>query len=430
MKGHLTRALMLGLGLAAVMSSAQAQTTTVTFWGQSLPPTDKAALDEIIQAYEAKHADVKINYVPVSASETDESKLMTAVRGGVGPDVYFLNRFATLERASQGLLENLKPLMDAEGVDLSTSYSSFAWGDVSDDKGFYALPFDTDARVLYYNRGLLKQAGIDLAPFDPANGPMTPDQVNEIAAQLNVKDANGQYDRIGFIPWFEQGWHYTWGVAYGGKFQDGKCKVTPADAGAVAGLDYMGRSAKALDFQAVQQFLNSYYPPNSPAQSNPFLTGKVGMMISGDWMLPQFPQYASDLDWAMTYVPSPDGAITSWSAGWSLAIPSGAKNLQAAYDFARFATGEDGQRIYVEKSAHLPTWASLIDEDIYDEHHVFFKDLLPHTSPLFQLPTGALYWDELTRAQEAVLAGSATAQAAMETAASRVQPRLDRACSR
>lgn len=429
MKGKHYLGLAFGVGLIALASAVHAQ-TTVTFWGQSLPPTDKAALDEIIAAYQEQNPDVTINYVPVSTSETDESKLMTAVRGGVGPDVYFLNRFATLERASQGLLENLQPLIEAEDVDLASSYSEFAWGDVSNNSGVYALPFDTDARVLYYNRGMLEEAGIDLAPFDPANGPMTPDQVNEIAAQLNVKDANGQYDRIGFIPWFEQGWHYTWGVAYGGKFQDGNCKVTPTDAGAVAGLDYMGRSAEALGYQAVTQFLNSYYPPNSPSQSNPFLTGRVGMMINGDWMLPQFPEYAPDLDWAMTYVPSPNGEITSWSAGWSLAIPAGAKNLQAAYDFARFATGEEGQLIYTQKSGHLPTWASLIDEDIYDENHIFFKNLLPHTSPLFQLPTGALYWDELTRAQQAVLAGSSTAEAAMEGVASRVQPRLDRACAR
>lgn len=428
MKGKHLLGLAMSVGLAALATAVHAQ-TTVTFWGQALPPTDQAAVDEIIKAYEDAHPDVQIDFVPVSATETDESKLMTAVRGGVGPDVYFLNRFATLERASQGLLENLQPLIAAEGVDLKASYTPFAWGDVASENGVFALPFDTDARVLYYNKGLLAEAGIDLAPFDPANGPMTAQQVNEIAAKLNVQDANGQYERIGFIPWFEQGWHYTWGVAHGGKFQDGNCKVTPTDPGAVAGMAYMQESAKALGYSAVTQFINSYYPPNAPAQSNPFFNGKVGMMISGDWMLPQFPQYAPDLDWAMTYVPAPDGKITSWSAGWSLAIPTGAKNLQAAYDFARYMTGEEGQRVYVQMSGHLPTWASLIDEDIYDENHKFFKDLLPHTSPLFQLPTGALYWDELTRAQEAVLAGTVTPEAAMQGVSSRVQPRLDRACA-
>ena len=422
-------ALAMGAAVIAMTSASLAEPVKVTFWGQSLAPADRTALDQIIADYEALNPDVDVEYVPVSSTETDESKLMTAVRGGVGPDIYFLNRFAAQERASQGLLENLKPYIDAEGVDLSAEYMDFAWGDVSNEKGVFALPFDTDARVLFYNKGMLEEAGVDLSIFDPANGPMTTAHVTEAAAKLNVKDANGQFERIGFIPWFEQGWHYTWGVQYGGQFQDGHCAVTPENAGAVAGMTYMGESAAALGYAEVTQFLNSYFPPNSPTQSNPFFTGKIGMMVNGDWALAQMAEFAKDIDWSMTYLPTGDGEIHSWSAGWSLAIPAGAKNIQAAYDFARYAAGEPGQRVYTQVSAHLPTWKSLLDEDIYDENHMFFKDLLPHTSPLFQLPVGALYWDELTRAQEQVLSGQSSAADAMANVKKRVQPRLDRACN-
>jgi multiple sugar transport system substrate-binding protein len=80
-------------------------------------------------------------------------------------------------------------------------------------------------------------------------------------------------------------------------------------------------------------------------------------------------------------------------------------------------------------SQHLPTWKSLLDEaDLFEGNHKFFRELLPHSSPLFQLPTGALYWDELTRAQNNVLAGTATPADAMKDVAARVQPQLDRAC--
>ncbi len=419
-----------GVAMLAFIPVAEAE-TTVTFWGQALPPTDQAAVDQIIKDFEAKNPEIRIKWVPVSATETDESKLMTAVRGGVGPDVYYLNRFAAQQRASEGLLENLKPFIDKEGVDLSDKYLPFAWGDVSNGKGVYALPFDTDARVLFYNKALLKEAGVDLAAFDPANGPMTTEAVAAAAAKVNVKNASGAYDRIGFIPWFEQGWHYTWGLAFNGTFQDGPCKVTPTSPGAVAGMQYLQDSAKALDYPAASQFLNSYFPPNAPAQNNPFFSGKVAMMVNGDWMLPQLATYAKDLDWSLTYIPTPDKHITSWSAGWSLAVPTRAKNAEAAYTFARYMTGEEGQRTYVKMSQHLPTWKSLLDEaDLFDGQHKFFKDLLPKSNPLFQLATGALYWDELTRAQEKVLSGSATPADAMAAVAARVQPQLDRACSK
>ncbi len=29
--------------------------------------------------------------------------------------------------------------------------------------------------------------------------------------KLNQTDASGAYIRIGFVPWLEQGWGYTWG---------------------------------------------------------------------------------------------------------------------------------------------------------------------------------------------------------------------------
>ena len=146
MKTKLMAGALVAITIAALSTSTFADPVTVTFWGQSLPPTDQAAVDQIIKDYQAAHPDVTIKWVPVSSTETDESKLMTAVRGGVGPDVYYLNRFAAQQRASEGLLENLKPYMDKEGVDLSDKYLPFAWGDVANDKGVFALPFDTDAR--------------------------------------------------------------------------------------------------------------------------------------------------------------------------------------------------------------------------------------------------------------------------------------------
>ena len=67
----------------------------------------------------------------------------------------------------------------------------------------YALPTNTDARVLFYNKQLLREAGFDLSEFDPAQGPIAPDRFKEIAFKLNQTDASGAYTRLGFAPWLE-----------------------------------------------------------------------------------------------------------------------------------------------------------------------------------------------------------------------------------
>ena len=66
--------------------------------------------------------------------------------------------------------------------------------------------------------------------------------MTKIADAINKKDSSGNYTVMGWMPGgpgaggnagaFDQGWHYTWGFDYGGKFADlAACKVTPTDPG-------------------------------------------------------------------------------------------------------------------------------------------------------------------------------------------------------
>ena len=94
---------------------------------------------------------------------------------------------------------------------------------------------------------MLTEAGVDLAEFDWANGPVTWDRVAEIATALNVKDSNGNYERVGFVPWFNQGWHYTYGFSWGGSFyNDAECQVTPNDPPIVEAFQWVYDYCAAL----------------------------------------------------------------------------------------------------------------------------------------------------------------------------------------
>src|SRR5258708_33911318 len=111
--------------------------------------------------------------------------LMTAGGSGAGPDVAVSDRFTIAQRAAAGLLTDLTPLIKKEGKDLSQEYSEGPWQEVSYQNRVYALPTNTDARVLFYNTQILKEAGIDLAEFYPALRPVAQDRFKEIAFKLN-----------------------------------------------------------------------------------------------------------------------------------------------------------------------------------------------------------------------------------------------------
>ena len=140
----------------------------------------------------------------------------------MAPDVYMADRFTVPQRAAEGVLEELP----ADVAGMSSQYLPFAWAETQFQGKTYALPFDTDARALWYNKDLITAAGEDPAQLDISKGAPTIETVTRIADKIAKKDASGNYDVMGWMPGgpgaggnpgaFDQGWHYTWGFVNGG----------------------------------------------------------------------------------------------------------------------------------------------------------------------------------------------------------------------
>lgn len=425
-------ALIGGLALASTALLASAQSgKEITFWTQFTGPVDIAALKEITANF-TKQTGINVKFVQVTGPQvTDNTKLMTAVAGGTGPDVYMLDRFIVAERAASGLLEPLDEFIRSDKPNLSADYQPFAWAETQFKKQTYALPFDTDTRALYYRKDVIKEAGLNPDVLDPAKGVPTIKTVMDLAMKLNKTDASGAYTRIGFLPWPNQGWHYTWGFAYKGDFYDEKtCKVTPMDKGVVAGFQFLYDTAKALDPKKAAAFKSTYWVDGQPPAQDPFITGRQPMVITGDWQIAVMKEYAPKADYGITYIPTPDGSKTTWAGGWSMVMPKGAKNPTEAYKLIRYMTGAEGQRVYVKQTAHLPTIKALVaDNSLYEQRHLFFKNLLANASSRPPLPVGALYWDQLTSAMDKVTLNQATPEEALKEVETRVNEQLQKFCN-
>ena len=427
----------LGISATAISSALRAnpsyarQTSEVTFWTTHTTP-DLEALQAIVDAFNGENTDVQVTLTQKVGGETDVTALMTAVRGGVGPDVYMLDRFTVAQRAAEGVLQDLSEFE----ADLS-GYIPFARAEATFQGAPFALPFDTDARALYYNIGMLQEAGIDPAELDVANGPITWDQLAEFANQLNETDADGNFTRMGYAGYTQQEWHYTYGFAFGGTFFDeAACEVTPDNEGVVAGHQWLYDYVAALDPQKVNAFAGPQrigVVPPVPEEQQHFINQRVGFTINGDWYLKQVPEYAPDIEYGLTVIPVPaegDESAT-WAGGWSMVIPQGAKNPEGAWRFLQYIAGEPGQRSYTTETAHLPTFNTLLaDEDLFpDPQHLFFaQTLLPTARNRPPLPAGARYWTELTSALERIYLNQEEPAVALATVKERVQPDLEGFC--
>jgi multiple sugar transport system substrate-binding protein len=420
-----------GTQTAAPLPGCNAGTTQVLFWTSHTPP-DTTSMQHMVDAYNKQSNSYCVKMVAVPGSETDIAKLTTAVRGGTGPDVYELDRFTVAERAAAGVLEDLTPFGAAS---MQSDYLDFAWKEAIFKGKPYALPFDTDARALFYNKDLMTAAGVDPGQLDISKGAPTIDLVRTIAAKLNKKDASGKYTTVGFVPVISQGWHYTWGFAYGGSFFDANaCKVTPDDPKIVQAFrDMFWNWSSSLGLDQLQTFLSTYAPtsPPLPTEQDAFLTGHIGMVVTGPWVLSWFPQYQPNLHYGITYIPVPHEGDTpaTWAGGWSVVIPKGAKNAKGGFDFMKYFAGEPGQRTYTKETQHMPTWKTLLtDTSLYQGDLSLFVKLLPTAHSRPALPVGSLYWDQLSAAQDAAVRHTQDPAASLKAAADTVNARLSQYC--
>jgi multiple sugar transport system substrate-binding protein len=417
-----------------------ASATEVKFWSSHTPP-DSDSITNIVNAFNAANPDICVKLTLVIGSETDVAQLVAAMHGGAAPDIYEADRFTVPERAANGVLAELP----AEAVALKDNYLEFAWNETQFQGKTYALPFDTDARALFYNKDMLTAAGVDAATMKKLddglanNAPITWDELATIAAKVTKQDASGNYTQLGYYPYqgpngnATQAWHYTYGFSFGGTFADlAGCKVTPTDPGVVAGFQWLHDYVKTIDPDKLQRFSSTNYPPNYPTSQDPFLNGKVGMVVTGDWNFANFKKYVPNTKFGFTLIPVPKAgdASATWAGGWSLALIPGSKAPDQALKFMEYMTGKDGEATYTKETTHLPTWKSLLtDTSLYDPSHAKFLDLLAGAKNRPPLPVGAEYWDALTTAQDSVVqTPQQDPMPALQAVADKVNPDLQQFC--
>lgn len=409
-----------------------AKTTTIVLWTSAKDPLKIKVEKQIAEVFNQQNPNIKVKVVRIPGFDTDINKLATAVSSGTGPDIFVIDRFTVAERAAAHLLQDLTKYIKDEKINLEQQYLKYAWEEVLYRGKVYALPLNTDVRALYYRKDLLRQVGIDPGELDPSNGPITTQRIREIAFRINKTDKQGHYTQIGFIPWGEQGWHYSWGFAFGGEFYNKqRCAVTPTHPGIKAGFQFLYDWAKAMDPQKIQLFQNTYYLKGTyiPPEKHPFIMGNLAMLISGDWFAMTLIRYGSHIDWGITYIPTNDRKKVSWSGGRAIVIPKGAKHPKAAYKYIRFHSGAGGQLINAKILKRFPTWKPLIqNKDLFSEKHPFFQELLPFSKSRPPLPVGVFYWNELSKAQNRVVLNQKTPEKALQMVTQKVQKRLERYC--
>lgn len=299
------------------------QTIKIALWNYATTPEFKAIIDGFQQA----NPQIKVEPVDILADDYAE-KVTTMMAGGDTTDVLTMKNVIDYSRF--GTRGQLLPLTDeAKKLD-PAKYSGLSAYDL--EGKYFALPYRQDFWVLYYNKTLLKQAGVEESKLQN----LTWDGYATLAKSLTKGDG---------------------GTKVYGAYQHTWRSVVEATAAAQTGGDLLGgdygffkdQYSMTLDLQK-----NGTLMPWATASSQKvtyntmFSTGKAVLMPMGTWyastLLADTKSGKTKVEWGMAPLPqrAADGKVTTFGSPTAFAVNKNSKHADAAKKFVEWASSEAG----------------------------------------------------------------------------------------
>ncbi|WP_227872433.1 ABC transporter substrate-binding protein [Paenibacillus albus] len=391
---------------------------TISFWFPWGGGFQNDFYDIVVKPFEEANPDIRVKLTFVENSDNSQvsDKLLTAIAGGQAPDVAMFDRFAVGEWAAMGALEDLSDYASRDGM--ASIYYPNVWEETQFNGKTYALPWNVDTRAMYYNKTLMKEAGLD-----PNKPPRTIAELDAMAEKIYKLNKQGLYDQVGFIPWQAQGFLYTHGWNFGGEWEkDGQ--LTPNDPQIVKALEWMQGYSMKYGVKKLASFTDEMRDTGR----NPFISGRIGFMYEGNWLLNDMDD--AKFDWGIAPMPTPDGnGDVTWAGGWSYVMPKGAKHQEQAWRFIKFVAGKEGSMLWTGRSGGTTDLTSIpeVNERLGQnkkEHLDVFVRLLEHAHIRPVSPIGSFMWEEMYKAQNLAIKLQGSPQALLDAMKQHVDTEL------
>lgn len=297
---------------------------TLRYVGAAYPAT---ALAPVIAAFEKAHPTIKVKYQEIPQDQLNN--VLTNRLGGSDIDVFDVDMPRVAAYDARGWLTDVTPAFG----DLAGKIDKASLEASTVDGKLVGMPLQTSEQLLYYNKELLKKAGIAAPSADPSER-MT---WEDVEADARKAQSAGGAD-VGLL--FDQIDTYY------------QLQPLPMSAGGSAGAKGPGNLqadvtspewVKAMDWYG-GLFADKVSPRGVKGPETPglFASGKVAYFVAGPWWGPQFVG-KKDLDFGVAAHPYFAGGepITPTGA-WALGLNKKSKNIEASEIFMRFMGLDNG----------------------------------------------------------------------------------------
>jgi multiple sugar transport system substrate-binding protein len=332
--------LALAAAFAAVASNASSEkvaATKLTVWVGWSAGHELKEFKKVVAEYDQKNPNVEVNVV----GGINDTKILAALRSGNAPDVVssFSSQNVGVYCPSGGWID-LSPYLKKDKINVNIFPAASRY--YTQYKGIRcALPLLADDYGFYYNKALFKQAGL-------TRPPKTFSELTAYAKKLTKKNADGTFKVVGYDPnptFYHGGAGISpYGTLVGATYFDGNGKSNLSrDPGWTRLLKWQKSLIDFYGYDALVKWQTG--AGDEFSSSHAFETGKLAMMLDGEWRVAFLKNEHPELKYGTAPMPVDDAHPELYGSGYIngtiIGIPKAGKNREEAWKLVKYLTTND-----------------------------------------------------------------------------------------
>ena len=375
---------------------------------------DGEYMQQMVDAFNESHEDVQVEMLNIKWEEY-YTKLRTSLVSKTAPDIAVAHASKLAELVPTGMVTDLSSLAEEAGVDWNT-FSDNQLNATKLDGKHYAIPLDTHALVMYYNKDYLNEAGLldenGQLKMDPSIDSFI-DVLEELKKTLPgdifpfVSNTSSVYP---FWIWYSL---YSQMDDSGTYIVDGKASFDNEAA------------KKALQVMVdIQE--KGLWPENVTNGYDLFKSGKAAINFAGVWATGNY-EKNENLNFAAVPFPTLFDKPAAWGDSHTLIMPV-QDNKEQQVAAAKFANWLAENGAMWAKAGHIPAKKDVLESEEYQSLK-YRKDYAEAQSDVNYMPNHEKLWpvnDVIIKAFSELLNGNVSVEETIEKVEKEVNDVLEK----
>ena len=341
---------------STVLTTATGEGQSITFW-HAMGGEAGVALEEIVADFNEEN-DKGITVISEFQGTYDDTitKLKSASLGNMGADLVQIYEIGSRYMMDSDFIIPMQEFVDNEGYDLSQIEPNIAAYYTVDDS-LYSMPFNSSTPVVYYNKDMFENAGIE-------NAPETLAEIGEMQEALTTDGGADMAISLQIYGWFIEQFTSKQGLEF---VNNGNGR----DAAATE-VEFVNNEAMVNILTEWNELYESGAAPNVGRQGGQpeFVAGQSAMTIGSTASLKTIlNEVAGEFEVGTAYLPAisetDEGGVSIGGASlWALDNEDPEK-AQAVWEFTKYMISPEVQAEWNKSTGYFPITTAAHEEEVF-----------------------------------------------------------------